>query len=150
MYILYQDFLKKSNFKKGNLKNEIIGKRERTRTFNLQFWRLLPYLLGYSLIVELSIRFELMRTRSLRLTRPLQSTTMGTQHLGRKCWIRTTLLDPKSSVLPLHHIPEMVRQTGVDPVTLEGNGFTTLETRIELEIYEFENLDYLLWVQYVK
>lgn len=62
------------------MKNEIIGKRERTRTFNLQFWRLLPYLLGYSLILELSIRFELMWTRSLRLTKPLQSTTMGTQH----------------------------------------------------------------------
>lgn len=41
-------------------------------------------------------------------------------------------------------VPIMVGQGDADSPTPEGNGFTTLETRIELEIYEFENLDYLL------
>lgn len=37
--------------------------------------------------------------------------------------------------------PILVGQGGADPPTPEGSGFTVLETRIELEIYMFENLD---------
>ena len=39
---------------------------------------------------------------------------------------------------------------GADPITSEENGFMVLETRIELEIYVFENLDYFLQVLCVK
>jgi hypothetical protein len=44
----------------------------------------------------------------------------------------------------------MVGQAGVDPATPGGNGFMGFETKIELETYMFENLDYSLLVQYAK
>lgn len=44
----------------------------------------------------------------------------------------------------------LVGEMGADPITPEDNGFMVLETRIELEIYAFGNLDCLLSVQFVK
>lgn len=61
---------------------------------------------------------------------------------------RTAVLE--TTILPIKLSAHMVGQAGVDPATPGGNGFMTLETRIELETYMFENLDYSLWVQYVK
>jgi hypothetical protein len=43
-----------------------------------------------------------------------------------------------------------VGEVGADPTVPEGNGFMVLETRIELEIYVFENLDCSLLVLFVK
>ena len=36
----------------------------------------------------------------------------------------------------------VVGEVGADPTIPIGSGFMVLETRIELEIYVFENLDY--------
>ena len=53
-------------------------------------------------------------------------------------------------VLPIKLPAHMAGQAGVDPATPGGNGFMVFETKIELEIYMFENLDYSLLVQYAK
>lgn len=53
-------------------------------------------------------------------------------------------------VLPIKLPARMVGQAGVDPATPGGNGFMGFETKIELETYMFENLDYSLLVQYAK
>ena len=44
----------------------------------------------------------------------------------------------------------MVGEAGLEPAVPEGVGFMVLETRIELEIYVFENLDYSPLARYVR
>lgn len=61
---------------------------------------------------------------------------------------RTAVLE--TAILPIKLSAHMVGQAGVDPTTPGGNGFMVFETKIELEIYMFENLDYSLLVQYAK
>lgn len=61
---------------------------------------------------------------------------------------RTAVLE--TAILPIKLSAHMVGQAGVDPATPEGNGFMGFETKIELETYMFENLDYSLLVQYAK
>lgn len=61
---------------------------------------------------------------------------------------RTAVLE--TAILPIKLSAHMVGQAGVDPATPGGNGFMVFETKIELEIYMFENLDYSLLVQYAK
>ena len=46
--------------------------------------------------------------------------------------------------------PLLVGEVGADPTVPEDKGFMVLETRIELEIYAFENLDCFLLVQFAK
>lgn len=61
---------------------------------------------------------------------------------------RTAVLE--TAILPIKLSAHMVGQAGVDPATPGGNGFMGFETKIELETYMFENLDYSLLVQYAK
>lgn len=57
---------------------------------------------------------------------------------------------PTSRGLYTTDICGLVGRAGLEPAYPEGGGFMVLETRIELEIYEFENLDYFLLALCVK